>query len=95
MGSPFFARALYKGAQVTIHGEMKAYPSSSELERLFCPRCGTRLGAYRALSGNMALALALFDDPEALTPDAHFFTDFKIGWVETGALPAYPEWAPD
>ena len=95
MGSPFFARALYAGPQVTFHGEFSSYPSSSELQRLFCPRCGARLGAYRALSDNMALALALFDDPEALTPDAHFFTDFKIGWVETGDLPAYPEWAPD
>ena len=95
MGSPFFARALYKGSQVTIRGETASYPSSSELERIFCSRCGTRIGAYRALSDNMALALALFDDPEALTPDAHFFTGFKLGWVETGGLPAYPEWAPD
>ena len=95
MASPFFARALYNGGQVTLRGETASYPSSSELERIFCPRCGTRIGAYRALSDNMALALALFDDPEALTPDAHFFTGFKLGWVETGGLPAYPEWAPD
>ena len=95
MASPFFARALYNGGQVTLRGETASYPSSSELERIFCPRCGTRIGAYRALSDNMALALALFDDPQALTPDAHFFTEFKLGWVETGGLPAYPEWAPD
>ena len=95
MASPFFARALYNGGQVTLRGETASYPSSSELERIFCPRCGTRIGAYRALSDNMALALALFDDPQALTPDAHFFTGFKLCWVETGGLPAYPEWAPD
>jgi hypothetical protein len=95
MGSPFFARALYGGSQVTLSGELASYPTSPELERLFCPRCGTRVGAFRALSNNLALALALFDEPQALTPDAHFFTDFKLGWSETGALPAYGEWAPD
>ena len=43
----------------------------------------------------MALALALFDDPEALAPDVHFFTASKLGWVTTGDLPAYAEWVPD
>ena len=96
MASPFFARALYKGHQVTLRGETASYPTSSELERLFCPKCGTRVGAYRALSDNMALALALFDDPNALTPDAHFFTESKIGWLKFGdGLPQYAEWAPD
>jgi hypothetical protein len=94
--SPFFARALYKGHQVTLTGEVAAYPSSEELVRQFCPKCGTRVGAYRAISDNAALALALFDDPEALTPDAHFFTQSRIGWAEgLDALPSYAEWAPD
>lgn len=96
MASPFFARALYKGPQVTIQGETDSYPSSSELERLFCPRCGARIGAYRALSDNLALALALFDDPEALRPDAHFFTESKVSWMcFDDGLPQYPEWPPD
>jgi hypothetical protein len=95
MGSPFFARALYKGRQVSLSGERRSYPTSNELERLFCPTCGTRIGAYRAASDNLALALALFDDPETLTPDAHFFTGSKLGWVATGDLPSYAEWAPD
>jgi hypothetical protein len=96
MGAPFFARALYDGAQVTILGETAAYPTSPMLQRVFCPKCGTRIGAVRAASNNVALALALFDDPEALKPDAHFFTDFKIGWMTLGDdLPSYREWAPD
>ncbi|MGH6955038.1 MAG: GFA family protein [Caulobacteraceae bacterium] len=96
MGSPFFARALYGGGQVTLSGEVASYPSSPMLERLFCPRCGTRIGAYRAASDNTALALALFDDPDALTPDAHFFTASRIGWAaRLDSLPSYEEWAPD
>lgn len=95
MAAPYFARALYSGEQVTIAGETAAYPTP-ELQRLFCPKCGTRIGAYRAASNNVALALALFDAPDALTPDAHFFTDFRIGWTPLGdALPSYGEWAPD
>jgi hypothetical protein len=95
MAAPFFARALYKGAQVTITGETGAFPTSPQLQRLFCPTCGTRLGAYRAASDNMALALALFDDPEALQPDAQFFREFGLAWAQIDALPSYPEWAPD
>jgi|SRR6185312_13223609 len=95
MAAPFFARALYRGDQVTITGETAAYPTSPELQRLFCPKCGTRLGAYRATSNNVALALALFDDPEALAPDAHFFTASKLGWVRCDDLPSHAEWAPD
>lgn len=95
MASPYFARALYKGHQVTLTGEVAAYPSSEELVRQFCPRCGTRVGAYRAASDNAALPLALFDDTDALKPDAHFFADFKIAWTPLGdELACYGEWAP-
>ncbi|HEY1751219.1 MAG TPA: GFA family protein [Caulobacteraceae bacterium] len=96
MGSPFFARALYRDDQVTLTGTTASYRSSPALERLFCPACGTRIGAHRAVSGNTALALALFDEPGALTPDAHFFTESKIGWMDLCAgLPEHAQWAPD
>jgi hypothetical protein len=96
MASPFFARALFDGGQVTLTGETASYPTSPMLQRLFCPRCGTRVGAYRAASDTFALALALFDDPGELRPDAHFFTDSKLGWVKLcDDLPSYGEWAPD
>jgi hypothetical protein len=93
--APFFARALYRKDQVTITGQIAAYPSSEKLERLFCPRCGTRVGARRTVSDHISLALALFDDPGALKPDAQFFTQFRLGWAQIDALPSYPEWAPD
>jgi len=98
MGAPFFARALFPAEQVTLTGETASYPTSPQLARLFCPRCGTRIGAARedaTWGSNVALALACFDDPEALAPDAHFFTDSKLSWVSTGDLPAWGQWAPD
>jgi hypothetical protein len=98
MGSPFFARALYPARQVELTGETARYPTSPALSRLFCPKCGTRVGAARTddrWGSNVALALACFDDPDALAPDCHFFTASKLGWVATGDLPTYEEWAPD
>ena len=84
MGSPFFARAQYPMDQVTVTGRTERYPSSPELWRVFCPMCGTRVLAER-----------LFDDPNALPPECHFFVSSKIGWVRLNDdLPQYPEWPP-
>lgn len=93
MGSPFFARALYARGQVSVTGRTARYPSSSEMMRVFCPECGTRVLTERI--GHIALALAAFDDPDALRPDCHFMTAYKIGWMNVDDLPAYPEWGPD
>jgi hypothetical protein len=95
MASPFFARALYPAGQVSVTGETARHPSSPALFRLFCPTCGTRIGAERPQAGRIALAIAAFDDPDALPPDCHFMTAYKIGWAPVNDLPSYPEWGPD
>ena len=93
--SPFFARALYPTDRVTITGATERYPSSPELSRIFCPRCGTRIGAGRLAAGRIGVALALFDDPDGLEPDCHFFTASKLAWVRIDDdLPQYPGWPP-
>jgi hypothetical protein len=96
MGSPFFARALYQIDRVTVTGQTARYPSSPTLERVFCPTCGTRLFAERLGAARMGIAVALFDDPDSLPPDAHMFTNYKVGWVHlTDGLPQHPEQPPD
>lgn len=95
MGSPFFARALYPVAQVTVTGRTGRYPSSPELNRVFCPTCGTRLFAERPAATRMGIAITLFDEPDALPPECHIMVAYKIGWVRIeDGLPQYPELPP-
>jgi hypothetical protein len=95
MGSPFFARALFEQSAITIQGETACYPSSDQLDRVFCPRCGTRLFAWRKLSTRAGVALAAFDDRNAFAPTAHMWVSEKMDWVRLDdGLPQYPETGP-
>ena len=91
MGSPFFARALFPMEQVSVTGETARYPSSELLWRVFCPQCGTRLFAERPSAKRMGIAVAAFDEPDALPPQCHMFVDFKIAWSSLDdGLPQFP-----
>jgi hypothetical protein len=96
MGSPYFARALFEQGAITIDGETARYPSSEQLDRVFCPRCGTRLFSWRKVGNTRAgVALAAFDDRNAFTPTAHMWITDKMDWVRLDdGLPCYPETAP-
>jgi hypothetical protein len=77
-------------------GEPAVYHSSAEAERLFCPTCGTQL-AFRAIAepDHLEVTLASLDDPEAIRPTHHIWTDSRIGWFEVADdLPRYPERGP-
>jgi hypothetical protein len=96
MGSPFFARALFEQSALTIEGETARYPSSDQLDRVFCPRCGTRLFSWRKVGNERAgVALAALDDRNAFVPTAHMWVTEKMDWVRLDdGLPCYPETAP-
>src|SRR5713226_3869759 len=66
MGSPFFARALFDQKALTVEGETARYASSEALDRVFCKACGTRLFAWRKNPAVAGVALAAFDDRNAL-----------------------------
>jgi hypothetical protein len=95
MGGPFFARVLFQRGQVTIEGPLARYASSPQLDRLFCPTCGTRVMVERADMDRYGVAIAAFDDPDAFPPQCHQFAAYRIGWdVIDDGLPQCPEWAP-
>lgn len=95
MGSPFFARALFDQRALTVAGEAACYASSDRIERVFCPRCGTRLFSRRRDGTMMGVALATFDDRNAFAPTAHIWMSEKIDWVQlSDGLPQYPETVP-
>jgi hypothetical protein len=80
-GQAFFARALYPRAAVAIDGETRAYNSTPDLARHFCPRCGTPIFAARTSAGTISVALGTLDDPGALSPEVHSFTAAAIPWL--------------
>jgi hypothetical protein len=95
MGSPFFARALFPIDQVSVNGPTARYPSSDVLWRVFCPQCGTRLFAERPSAGRMRIAVAAFDEPDALPPQCHMFVVSKVAWTSLNdGLPQFPGMAP-
>ena len=91
MGSPFFARALFPQSRIRITGATAGHATSPGLERRFCPACGCRIMASRTDGSRSGLALALFDDPDAFSPECHMFTAEKVGWLKLAdGLPQYP-----
>jgi hypothetical protein len=95
MGSPFFARALFAQAALTVEGDSARYASSEATDRVFCKTCGTRLFSWRTNGTAVGVALATFDDRNAFTPTEHIWVKEKIGWVKLDdGLPQYPERAP-
>jgi hypothetical protein len=81
MGSPYYARAMFPQTALTIEGETAHYPTSDRIDRVFCPRCGTRLFTWRRDGSAAGVALATFDDRNAFAPTEHIWVSAKIDWV--------------
>ncbi len=95
MGSPFFARAQFHPSALTVEGELGRYPSSENIDRVFCKRCGTRLFSWRRTGTAVGVALATFDDRNAFAPTEHIWVSEKIYWVRLDdGLPQYPHGVP-
>jgi hypothetical protein len=91
-GAPVVARLIVPNAGFAwIRGVPAAYRSSAEVERLFCPACGTQL-ALRDEPDYLDVMLASLDNPEAVRPGYHIWTSSQISWFETADdLPRYPK----
>jgi hypothetical protein len=94
IGSAFNARLLMRTDDVEISGDYSIFHSSENLERGFCPRCGTTIFSRRPGIG-IGLTAGSLDDPSLFTPDMHFWTSSRQPWLNsTDSLPEFPEAAP-
>ena len=95
MGAPFLARALFPQDNILVNGETQRHSSSDGLDRVFCPTCGTTLGAWRKNGTFAGIALAIFDNRNAFEPTEHIWVSEKMEWVKiSDNLPQYPKGKP-
>ena len=66
-----------------IQGEAKAYRSSAEAVRHFCPHCGSQLTFRMAEKpAYVSINTPTLDRPEALPPRMHIWRESRIPWFE-------------
>ncbi len=79
---------------VIIEGEssMKAFDSSSGVQRFFCSNCGSPIISRRdTMPEVVRLRLGTLDTPLPAPPAAHYFVASKAGWYEIhDGLPQFP-----
>ena len=83
LGNLFGAWAFFKHSEFRfVSGEPNWYRSSDQAKRGFCATCGSPI-AYQAYGADfIAIWLGTLNDPAAHEPQAHWWTDSKISWVD-------------
>ena len=91
-GSLFASAVGFSTEDITWTKEPPAmFQSSDNCGRLFCARCGSTLGQQWLDIGTLWPYIGTLDDPEAVTPEFHMYTDEQISWVALDdGLPRYP-----
>jgi hypothetical protein len=74
--------------------QVRAYRSSDQMERTFCPECGSTLQAHLAVEPDeIYVALGTVDGDPGCRPDAHIFVGSKAPWYEiTDDLVQFDTW---
>ncbi|MBN8829719.1 MAG: GFA family protein [Sphingomonadales bacterium] len=92
-GAPMVSWSAFAEEDVTLTaGEPRAFRSSENSTRSFCPICGTGLFFRNpaTLPGLVDIQAATLDDPEAMPPQIHVQTAERLGWMNTiDALPKF------
>lgn len=94
-GAPFYARVLVPRSAVEISGPVDWHPSSEDLRRGFCTRCGSTLFSERRSLDIVGLTHGSLDEPDRYPPTEHIWTSSKQAWVMIGdGVAQYPEGPP-
>ena len=100
-GAVVAALVGYLKSEITWTGDERSiYRSSPGIMRGFCAKCGTPLtweGYVEELGGDLIeVFISTTDDPDALVPQFHIWTDERIEWFDTvDELPRYHGWMHD
>ncbi|RIA36619.1 hypothetical protein DFR49_3903 [Hephaestia caeni] len=91
-GAPLVAWAVVDDDKLRVTGEMASHNSSGDVQRQFCPNCGTGL-FYRSESifpGQVDVQSATFDDPDADPPTIRVQLAEAPAWLAgLNALPGH------
>jgi hypothetical protein len=73
-------------------GNPATFRSSEHVLRGFCATCGSTLTyQHDSYPGEIDIATASLDDPEAAPPQDHTFAAERLSWMRVNdGLPAYP-----
>lgn len=96
-GSAFALNAIIESSRLSVLGgqpEIVAIPSESGAgqEIVRCPHCKIAVWSHYSSAGRLAsmVRVGTLDDPDALPPDVHIFTESKQPWVSLPPdLPAF------
>jgi hypothetical protein len=81
IGAAFNARVLFSIGDVILDGPAATVNSSADLERGYCPLCGTTIFSRRQNAGIIGLTCGSLDEPSLFEPEMHIFTASKQPWV--------------
>ncbi|WP_394781623.1 GFA family protein [Undibacterium sp.] len=82
-GAPVGAWMDFKAEQVRwLQGSPAEYASSETIRRGFCSLCGSTL-TYRSTAhpDYLTLSITSLDDPNAVRPTYHIYTDSQVEWL--------------
>lgn len=76
-------------------GAARAYHSSPQAARWFCPDCGTPLYMTDSENRSVGITLGSLDDPEAIRPTTQGWVCERVSWQALdGSLPAHEKSPP-
>ena len=75
----FLPFVVFAAEQFQARGEMRAWMSSPEHPRWFCPACGSRV--FTGLGEEVELSSGSFDEPGLFTPEYEAWTPRREPWL--------------
>lgn len=83
--------AVYDSGRVQVTGATHRWQSSSDYERHFCPRCGSRVFARVAGGSEVEISLGSFDEPGLIEPQYECWVRRREPWIRSLPVPQFAQ----